>query len=76
MAASTAASVAFVKGTTSLPVKRTRICTAVVLLRLVLPEAAGAAAGPMLVLLADDPGGAAGANMGLSAEAPGDKSSQ
>ena len=76
MAASTAASVALVKGTTSLPVKRTRICTAVMLLPLVSPEAAGAAVGTALVLMADAPGGAAGANMGLLAEAPGAKASQ
>ena len=56
MAASTAAPVALVKGTTSLPVKRTRICTAVVLLPLAPPKAAGALAGPMLVLFAEAPG--------------------
>ena len=44
MAASTAASVALVKGTTSLPVKRRRICTAVVLGLGLLAEALVAAA--------------------------------
>lgn len=65
MAASTAASVALVKGTTSLPVKRSRICTAVVLLPLV------PGAGPTLGLWADAPGAAAGPMLGVLADAPG-----
>ena len=59
MAASTAASVALVKGTTSLPVKRRRICTAVVLGLGLLAEALGAAAGAKRGLVAAALGGAA-----------------
>lgn len=85
-AASTAASVALVNGTTSLPVKRRRICTAVVLGPGLLAEALGATAGAELGLLggvlsaaagagkgllADTLGAAAGAGVGLLAEALG-----
>ena len=68
MAASTAASVAFVNGTTSSPVRRRWICTAVVLLLLLL-LAAGPGAGAKLGLLLEGLGAAAGNKAALPARA-------